>query len=173
MTIEQSHGKARPTLPRSSDLPDLSGTVREPSANRDDRGRAAAGNDLASGRGWKRATKRLMGPVDVEDPELALVVQDARRLFSELIRELPSDGPSVRGLVALRARHQALAAFYGVKAMEAGLLTEEGMKFDERATQHGFRAERLAVTSHDIAAKSAGKKKNDDEPRPWLSKAAK
>lgn len=65
MTIEQSHGKARPTLPRLSDV--NPGTVPERAGERDDGGRFAVGNAAARGRGWKRAVRGLLGAA-VEDP---------------------------------------------------------------------------------------------------------
>lgn len=61
----------------------------------------------------------------------------------------------VRGLVAQRARHEALAGFWTAKAAELGLESEAGLLATEQATKHGQRAERLAVTALDMAVKFA------------------
>lgn len=60
MTIEKSKGKARLTLPRSSDLtvPD---TVGEPSGTRDAQGRFAAGNGVATGGKFKALIAQSFG----------------------------------------------------------------------------------------------------------------
>lgn len=153
MTIEQSHGKARPTLPRSSDLQPVK-TVRDPSAGRGPGGRFSAGNRIAVSAGEKHAISKLLGR-PVGDEETMMVARDARRLFNGFLRELPDDGQNVRDLVARRARHAAVEAYLCAKAAEAGLTTKEGQLLDDRAMKHGQRAERLAVTSIDIAAQLA------------------
>lgn len=158
MTIEHSHGKARPTLPRASDLPDLHGTVAERPADRDATGRVGVGNKLALGRGWKRAIKRLAGAGDLADPVAATITADALRIMSATLAEMPHDGANVRALVANLARHEALAAYFARRAFELGLETTEGEAADQRATTHDQRAERLRVTAFDIAARLAKRK---------------
>lgn len=153
MTIELSHGKARPTLPRSGDL-QLVGAEGEPNRNRAEGGRFAPGNDVGRGRGWKRAVAKMIGR-EVADPIAAAVAEDAWRLFSAAIREMPSDGATVRGLIAMKARHDALAGFWTAQAVDLGLATAKGIEAQELATKHGVRAERLAVTALDIATKLA------------------
>ncbi len=154
MTIETSHGKARPTLPRSSDLQAVPAPVGEPSASRDAAGRFAPGNVVGRGKGWKRAIARLLGR-DVSDPVAVAVAHDAWTIFAACIRELPHDGPIVRGLVAQKARHDALAGFWAARAVEVGLTTDEGITAQTQATLHGQRAERLTVTALDVATKLA------------------
>lgn len=157
MTIEASHGKARPTLPRASDLVPVE-TVRDPSDGRSAGGRFAEGNRTAVGAKWKNACKKLLGSFAAGNPEAAAAVaRDSWRLFSATMRELPSDGAQVRQLAALGARHAALSAFFTARAATAGLDTDEGVRFGAIASQHGQRAERLAVTTLDIATKMAGK----------------
>jgi len=167
MPIESSHGKARPTLPRSSDLqavPTVSDAERQRAGSRDAHGRFAPGNVIGRGRGWKRAIARVLGR-HIEDPVAIAVAADAWKDYCATLRQLPSDGPMVRGLVALKARHLALAAYFHGLGAERGLSTEEGMAALEMASKHGQRAERLAVTALDVATKLAKEPRggpNDD-----------
>lgn len=157
MTIEQSHGKARPTLPRASDLAPVE-TAREPSEGRAEHGRFAAGNRTAVGARWKNACRKLLGSFAEGNPEAAAAVaRDSWRLFSATMRELPSDGAQVRQLAALGARHAALSAFFTARSADVGLDSDDGIRFGSIASQHGQRAERLAVTVLDIATKLAAK----------------
>lgn len=162
MTIEQSHGKARPTLPRASDLVPVTRTERERTGQRDARGRFAPGNSTATGRGWKAAMAKLLGR-SVDDPTASVVARDAWRLYLASLSELPDDGPTVRGLVAMKARHEALAGFWFAQAAAAGLGTPEGIAAGEQATKHGQRAERLAVTALDVASKLATARRKADD----------
>lgn len=164
MTIEQSHGKARPTLPRSSDLSDIK-AASNPSDGRGAGGRFAAGNSVGIGAREKNAIKRLLGPTASSNA----VIRDARKLFAACLRDMPSDGANVRQLVALQARHGALAAYYAARAAELGLDTVDGAIADDRAMKHGQRAERLAVTSLDIATKLAAAKKPNLVNGGWLT----
>ena len=157
--IEQSHGKARPTLPRSSDLRNVE-TARNPAAGRGPGGRFAAGNRISVHAGEKHAVSKLLGLAS-DNPDVMTVARDARRLFAGFLRDLPHDGQSVRDLVARRARHAAVEAYYVTKAAIAGLDTPEGQALDDRAMKHGMRAERLAVTSLDIATRLAAKRPPD------------
>lgn len=156
MTIERSHGKARPTLPRSSDLAVVQADEK-PAAGRDAQGRFAAGNPIGQGARWKATIRRIIGRGATSE-QADSVARQAFRLYCALLRELPSDGPSVRTLAALQARHAALAAFETDRAAELGFETEAGQAALERATKHGQRAERLAVTTIDIATKLGGKR---------------
>jgi len=159
VAIELSHGKARPTLPRSSDLASVPQTVHEPSRGRDAQGRFTSANAAAIGRGAKAAVRRLLGRgAELSDPQARAVALDAERLFGATLRELPSDGPTVRQLVALYARHAALAAFWSAQASTVGLGSPEGIDAQEQATKHGTRAERLAVTMLDVATRIASAK---------------
>jgi hypothetical protein len=150
MTIERTRGKARPTMPRSSDLKPV-GAVAERPESRDSQGRFAAGNAGGRGRGWKRAIARMLGH-DLSNLEnvATAVAEDAWRLFSVSIREMPQDGPNVRALIARKARHEALEGYWTAKAL-AALGTPEGDTAEAKATQHGVRAERLTVTALDVA----------------------
>lgn len=160
MTIERSHGKARPTLPRSDDLR-LVPTGTEARRSRDERGRLLSGNDLARGRGWKQALRKMLGK-GATDVEAIAVSDDAWRLFVGALHEMPHDGQNVRALLMRKARHEAMSAYWSAKASLVGLATEEGIAAEELATQHGQRAERLTVTALDVATKLAGAK----QPKP-------
>jgi hypothetical protein len=155
MTIEKSHGKARPTLPRSSDLVAVPDTVDDRIRNHAGDGRFPVGNSASRGRGWKRAISKMLGRgVDDLDAVARAVSEDAWRLFIQTMRELPSDGAMVRARVTSMVRHQALEAFWGARAV-AQLGTPEGDLADDRASAHGQRAERLSVTALDIATRLA------------------
>lgn len=157
MTIERSHGKARPTLPRSSDLTPVA-TVPEPSEGRGEQGRFAKGNRIAQGQRWKASIRKLLGR-DAAVGEADALAREAWRLYLALLRELPHDGPSVRMLAALQAREAALAARWANRASELGLDSEGGQHADDRAMKHGQRAERLAVTALDVSTRLAGARK--------------
>lgn len=159
MSIEQSHGKARPTLPRSSDLEPVE-TVADPSEGRAPGGRFAPGNRLAEGQRWKASIRKLLGK-GASTEQAANLAREAFRLYLAVLRGLPSDGPTVRMLAALQARHAVLAAHFTDRAAELGLETPAGAAALEQATKHGQRAERLAVTTLDIAVKTKGARSAD------------
>lgn len=157
MTIERSHNKARPTLPRSSDLPEVP-TDRERPVERQPDGRFASGNTLARGRGWKTSIRKQLGRVDGADSLAATVADDAWRIFCATVRDMPSDGPSVRGLLMQQAKQAALSSFWEGEAARRGLTTEAGIQASELAMKHGQRSERLLVTGLDIATRLAASK---------------
>jgi hypothetical protein len=160
MPIEQSHGRARPTLPRASDLQPIE-TEREPTAGRGPGGRFAPGNRVAVRQGEKAAVRKLLGRGAAEG-DVAIVARDAVRLFHGALRDLPSDGSVVRSLAALYGRHAAVSAYLNAKADEAGLQTEAGAALLESAMRHGQRVERLAVTMLDVATRLAKTRDPDD-----------
>ena len=159
MTIEKSHGKARPTLPRSSDLTDIN-AVGEPSTARGPGGLFAPGNSLGAGAGWKHAIAAALGAE--RDGDAGKLGKDAYRLYRAFMRDLPCDCASVRQLVSQRARAAVLSAYYANKAGELGLSSEFGMQANAEALKWDARAERLAVTSLDISIKLAGARKPID-----------
>lgn len=119
-------GKARTESPRLKDL-HLAPTARDPSAGRDARGQFVAGNGAANGRAAKALVRESLG--DGADPVL---VREATTLYRALIRDLPSDGPSVRQLTASRCRHAVLATRFANEAVKVGLTTPGGIKLAER-----------------------------------------
>lgn len=119
MTIERSHGKARPMLPRASDARTAE-TEAKRSVERDARGLFLPGNRAANGSGLTRVTRKAMGDRRGTG-EPAIVARDARRVATAVLAALPSDVAPVRVLVAMHARHVALHAFYTAKAEAAGL----------------------------------------------------
>jgi hypothetical protein len=153
VTLERSHGKLRPGLPRSGDLAVVE-SDRKPSDGRSANGRFAAGNPIAKGARWKASIRKLIGR-GASNEEAESVARAGFRLYCALLRELPSDGPSVRSLAALQARHAALAAHFTDRAGELGFDTKDGAAAIESATKHGQRAERLAVTTLDVSTRLA------------------
>jgi hypothetical protein len=155
MTIEQSHGRARPTLPRSSDLRVVQ-SERNPTDGRAAGGRFAPGNRISEGARWKASVKRLLGRSGDTDAT-EMVGRDAWKIYLATLRALPNDAAPVRSLVALHARHVAVAGYFTNKAAEVGLDTDRGLAFLEIASHHGQRAERTAVTAIDISVKLSKK----------------
>jgi hypothetical protein len=169
MAIQKSHGRAHVQLPRSRDLPQLP-AVAERTDVRDAQGRFGAGNEGGKGRGWKQAIRRMLGRDDAELSGVAAsVANDAWRLYLAALKELPHTGTTVRALTARRARHEALEAFWSAQAI-AKLGTREGIEAEERATLHGQRAERLTVTSLDVAVRLAAAERA--RPSAWTTRAA-
>ncbi len=136
VTIEHSRGKARPTLPRSKDT--LS-TV-EP----------VSGVEVSTTA--KNAVQKILG-ARTGTAIATAVTRDASRIYTATLAEMPHDGAVVRQLVALAARHMAIAAYYAAKGEEAGLDTDKGVKWLQ--TSSSQRAERTLVTAYDLATRLA------------------
>lgn len=149
MALRMVKGKLRPESPRLKDTPQA--TAREPSAGRTADGRFAAGNGVANGRAAKALIRESLGAVGA-DPE---IVRQALALYRALLRDLPSDGPSVRQLVAARCRHAVMATRYANEAAQVGLATPVGIKLAEQSRAHDLAAQRLATTSYDLAVRNA------------------
>lgn len=156
MPIERSHGKARPTLPRGSDLQPPE-TDAKPTDARDAHGHFAAGNRSGLAARFKATVKKALGSAESEG-EARVVTRDARRVFAHVLRSLPSDAPPVRVLVSMHARHVALNAYFTAKAEAAGLDTPAGLKLLEVADRQSQRAERVLVTAQDVARVCAAKR---------------
>lgn len=165
MAFERSHGKARPTLVRSSDLQTGEAEVK-PREGRTDGGHFAAGNRIGIGARWKATLKKALGDRAAVG-ETGIVAADAQRVMLHVLRALPSDAAPVRVMVAVHARHVALNAYFTAKAEAAGLDTEEGRKLLEVADRQSQRAERVLVTCHDLArvhAELAAKRQGKPDP---------
>lgn len=134
MTVEQSHGKPRMTRPRMSDVND--GTDPQRHRNHDADGRAAKGNKLATGRGWKRALLALL-------PDTA----DAKKLYDAAVRELVHDTPFARASCLRWVRHTIRESETDAEATKAGIATELGMKQLDRLREHSDKAEKAAVAA--------------------------
>ncbi|HEY1692259.1 MAG TPA: hypothetical protein VGG39_08855 [Polyangiaceae bacterium] len=151
MPIEQSHGKVRPTLPRASDLSPVIETAEKPTAGRTPDGRFAAGNRSALAARFTHTIRKALG-TKAASGEALIVARDARRVFGQVLAALPSDAAPVRAILAIYARHQALHAYYTVKAEASGLDTEQGLALLAVADRQSQRAERVLVTVHDLAS---------------------
>ncbi len=149
-------GGARTETPRLKDTPKVK-TARDPSEGRDKRGQFAPGNRHSIGQGVKALIKRGLG--DAANPATRELVREATRLYSAILRSLPSDGPGVRQLVAAQARHAMLATHYANEAATVGLATPEGLKLAEASRSHDGTAQRLAVTAYDRAVRESNAQK--------------
>jgi hypothetical protein len=149
MSIEHSHGKARPTMPRPSDLRLVGAEAQRPAWRGAD-GRVGTGNELGKERGQKMDLARMLGR-DATGEDALAVTREATRTYRAALRELPSQGELVRRAAARMARHCAAETFFAAKSIEAGLETEDGMRFDTLATRHGERGERCLVVLLDVA----------------------
>jgi|HubBroStandDraft_6_1064221.scaffolds.fasta_scaffold58570_6 hypothetical protein len=74
MAFEQSHGKARPALPRASDLCSVQSGEKPPS------GRTSGGHFAPGNRERRGAVKKSLG-TKAATGEALVVARDARRLF--------------------------------------------------------------------------------------------
>ena len=106
MTIRFVKGRTRVETPQLKDL-HLPATVRDRTVGRDAAGRFTSDNRAAIGRAAKALVRQSLG--SDADPEL---VREALTLYRAIMRDLPSDGPSVRQLTASRCRHAVLATRY-------------------------------------------------------------
>ena len=150
MTLEQSHGKVRPTLVRASDLQAASESEGKRSDGRGSDGRFVSGNRHSLGARFAATVKKSLGS-RVGAGTARIVTRDARRVFAHVLASLPSDAAPVRALLAIYARHQSLHAYYSLAAEAKGLDTPEGQALLAIADRQSQRAERVLVTSHDLA----------------------
>lgn len=153
---ERSNGAMRPSLPQSYELP----AVIEPDPNRtegrDAMGRFAGPNPWAAGARWRQLIAEGLGKhTEHSSPVARELSRRAYRYFRSFLRDLPIDSATTRALTAQRARAAALADFYGLRAAELELTSPEALKAAEQAAKWCQRAERLAVTTLDIATRLA------------------
>ena len=154
---ERSHGKMRPSLPRASDLATVPEADEAPTAGRDASGRFASGNPWAAGAKWRSLVAEGLGrELGGKAGELG---RRAYRLFRVFLADLPTDNATVRSLVAQRARAATLADAYATRGAELGMETDAGAAALGEALKWDQRAERLAVTTLDVATKLAGKRR--------------
>ncbi|HEY4012041.1 MAG TPA: hypothetical protein VGM06_01775 [Polyangiaceae bacterium] len=170
MTIERCRGKARPTHVRGSDLRAAEAAAK-PTGGRDAHGHFAAGNPIGQGARFTATIRKSLGN-KAATGEALIVARDARRVFGHVLPALASDAPPVRALLGIYARHQALHAFFTLKAEAVGLDTPEGLKFLEVADRQSQRAERVLVTCHDLARVHAASAKAAVDPHALLAAIA-
>jgi hypothetical protein len=162
MTTEMSKGKARTVLARSADVAVVESVV-DRAAGRDGSGRFSRGNPWAGQSKWRSLISEGLGR-DLPG-EAGAIGRRAHRLYRAFLSDLPVDCASVRSLVAQRARAAALADRYAIRGAELGETTPEGLAMMEQSRLWDLRAERLSVTSLDLANKLmvvALKRKPDD-----------
>jgi hypothetical protein len=163
MATRYVKGQPRTESPRAKDLPlclvqTAYQTAGERTDGRDEQGRAAPGNRLAIGAGFKAQIRRSLG--DPDDPAIGHLVREAVKMYNALLRDLPYDGPQVRPLVAAQTRHAVLGTHYANGAARVGLETAEGMALADKAAHHDGLAARLSTTAFDRAVKMAAAKKS-------------
>lgn len=162
MTIERSHGKARPSLPRASDARSAE-TDAKPTDLRAAHGHFAAGNRSGVEARFVGTVKKALGG-GAGEGENRIVTRDAKRVMSHVLRSFPSTAAPVRVLVAIHARHVALNAYFTAKAEAAGLATPEGLKLLEVADRQSQRAERTLISAQDMARVCATEAARRREP---------
>jgi len=167
-TIEESHGKARLVGPRLSDL----GTVptdTEARHDRGERGRFLPGNKVAVGRTartairapYRAAEQRITDAVEggAEPSDSDRLLADALAVFHAVRRELGSSSALVQGPAIAYAVETILAGYFTKAAADAGFLTDDGMRFHDRALACEQAASR-AMTAALAATKAlAGRRK--------------
>jgi hypothetical protein len=166
MALRVVKDKLRPESPRLKDLA-RHGTARERTVNHGADGRFVTANGAANGREAKTLIRESLGTAGA-DPEM---VRQALTMYRAILRELPSDGPSVRQLVAARCRHAVLATRYANEAASVGLATPTGIKLAEQSRAHDLAAQRLAVTSYDLATRGAEQATSRVDPHRALAEA--
>jgi len=163
---ERSHGAMRPSLPQSYELPAAIEPVRSRTEGRDAAGRFVSGNPWAPGNRWRQLIAEGLGRHTQHDSDVARdLSRRAYRYFRSFLRDLPIDSATTRSLTAQRARAAALADFYGLEAARLQLTSAEALKAAEAAAKWCQRAERLAVTTLDIASRlaTAARAHGDDD----------
>jgi hypothetical protein len=158
---ERSHGAMRPSLPRSSDLATVAEPVASPTAGRDAQGRFAAANPWAAAAKWRSLIAEGLGR-DLEG-QAGELGKRAYRLFRAFLADLPVDCATVRSLVAQRARAATLADAYARRGQELGLDNPLGAAALAEALKWDARAERLTISSIDVANRmlAVAKKRGD------------
>lgn len=153
MSIGESHGKKRTVLPRVSDI--NRAILPKPSPE--------AYARAAETRKFTIASRAVIAKEVGEGPA-KLLAEDAWKLNTDVLRDLPSDSALVRSQVAEFSANTTLAAFYRNEAIKAGLLTDRGMMLMDRSMAHGVRSERLAVTSWALSKEAARQTKKGQKP---------
>lgn len=164
MPIVFEHGKARPQLPRAKNLP-AQLTAAEPIQGRDQSGRFAPGNGVATDRGIKALLKRQLGK-HADDAEVQALYRETRIQFLAELARMPSKAPQVQRDLCARARWSALSARYVAQAAAIGLDSPEAQKLVELAMKLDARAERLGVTALDNSKRLADP--NANKTADWL-----
>ena len=150
---ELSHGKARATRARSSDLL-VAGPVDVRRRNHDDLGHWAPANEGGRGKGWRTLIRKSLGPGATTE-DVVRLARESWTLYLALSRELPFTGAQVSSLTAARARWTVLSSYYTARAAEVGLGSVEGKELLDLALKLDVRAERLAISAADISVRMA------------------
>lgn len=153
VSIEANKGKARTVMPRASDL----GRAILPKPSPEAYQRAV------ETRKFTTAARAVISKEAGEGPA-KLLAEDAWKMNTEVLRELPADTALVRSQVAELSAQTALAAYFRNEAIKAGLLTDRGLMLMERSMAHGVRSERLAVTSWALSKEAARQNKKGQKP---------
>jgi hypothetical protein len=160
-TVEQSHGKARLTAPRLSDVGSVP-TDGELSRDRGERGQFAPGNRAAADRSSKRALtaplraarKRLQDLGEaLPRPVADELLRDALAVYGSARVELGSSSVFVLANIVSFATESVLAGYFTKQAADSGFETEPGAAYLEQAQRCEQCAQR-AMTAALAAAKA-------------------
>ncbi len=97
----------------------------------------------------------MLGRADESNETVAAVALDAHRVYVATLETLPNDSATVQTIVALHARHAALAAFYSGRSTELGLESESAVAAGLLGIKHGEFAHRTLVTALDVSTRLA------------------
>lgn len=148
--------KGMPAAPKHEHLPDVldDGSKRTEENHDAATGRFKKGNRASAGSHWRAEIRKQLGDL-ANDPLTRKLANESKYLFRALMRDLPVDGASVSALVASRARATVLSAWFAAESARAGLTSDRGMKLLDLSLKLDARAERLSVTTIDIAQRQA------------------
>jgi hypothetical protein len=175
-TVEASHGKARVTTPRPSDL----GTVptgEDRSRNHTAAGTFAPRNQAAVGRSakaalrapYRQAERRVSAALAAQlgPNESDRVLASALAVFHAVRRELGSGSALVQGPTITYAVETVLAGYFLSVAADAGFATELGLSMHERAMLCETQAGRALAVA--LAAAKAISASGPAQPRGTLA----
>jgi hypothetical protein len=174
-TIEPSHGKARLTAPRPSDLGSVDAGDERQRNHRAD-GTFAPGNRAAYNRSAKRALTaplraaraRLRDVVGGEGRPVAdALLNDAMAVYGSARVELGKSSVFVLAPLASFATESVLAQHFTKLAAEAGFDTERGGQLLELAHRCETQAQR-AMTAALAASKAVPQRRGQEDSTPWL-----
>jgi hypothetical protein len=176
-SIERNHDGAYVTRVRPSDLEALD-TEAERRRDQDARGRAVAGNKLATGSGAKHALTHPLKAVRdavqaaagsaIAPDDAREVVKAALKLYAAHRRAVGHAALPVLARVLRAAVNDALSSYFTVRAAELGFGTELGLAMLDAAHRCENRAERSMTAALAFAKAIGSRPPTKPEESPWF-----